>query len=388
MTPNELPTPYWLVDQRRLLQNIKTLGGALATRLPGTVVAYSVKTNPLPWILDQMRQNAIMAEVVSAHEYRHALKNGFLSHDMVYNGPLKDRETFVHAVSGGTIVNIETKRELDWLEDMHPAGTEILGLRVNVNVNSLSPQDAAGDDDNSRFGFVEATGELAAAIERLDSKGFRLSGLHMHRNVRTRSIRFYEALVDYAATIIERYRLEPEYLDLGGGLYGIDHNKPTFDQYADAIAHKLRQHGLANIKVILEPGYALVSNVMTLVTQVIDTKQLDEDIAVVITDAIRADIDPFYRERDHGKQIVYRDTRGVRPRVRTQTVCGCTCIEYDRMMTIRNGYLLQPGDRILYTRAGAYTLTMTPTFIRSTPDVYVITLSGDIKLVQKGRYWE
>ena len=56
--------------------------------------------------------------------------------------------------------------------------------------------------------------------------------------------------------------------------------------------------------------------------------------------------------------------------VEEQQIAGCTCLEYDRLFTIRQRPLLNVGDRILYKNVGAYTMCLTPMFIRYIPNVY------------------
>ena len=57
--------------------------------------------------------------------------------------------------------------------------------------------------------------------------------------------------------------------------------------------------------------------------------------------------------------------------VNRQIVAGFTCMERDRLFEIQNGEELQPGDRIVYHKVGAYTMCLSPLFIKWLPDVYV-----------------
>ena len=62
--------------------------------------------------------------------------------------------------------------------------------------------------------------------------------------------------------------------------------------------------------------------------------------------------------------------------VRKQIVSGCTCLEYDRMFTLTDKPLLSVGDRIHYKNVGAYTMCLTPMFIRYIPNIYVKEIDG------------
>ena len=65
-----------------------------------------------------------------------------------------------------------------------------------------------------------------------------------------------------------------------------------------------------------------------------------------------------------------------------QIICGYTCMDHDRIMILENKPLLQVGDKIIYYRVGAYTVTFGGPFIRYFPDVYVNN-NGSLKLIRK-----
>ena len=46
-------------------------------------------------------------------------------------------------------------------------------------------------------------------------------------------------------------------------------------------------------------------------------------------------------------------------------------MDYDRIMSLDDERILQPGDQIVYQRVGAYTMTFGGAFIRYLPEVYV-----------------
>ncbi len=87
-------------------------------------------------------------------------------------------------------------------------------------------------------------------------------------------------------------------------------------------------------------------------------------------DGSRIDIDPFFhKERYFNEFICHNPEQNLT--VNTQIVGGCTCLEDDRLMVLKDKPLLQVGDMIRFMRVGAYTMTLTPLFIRYWPIVYV-----------------
>lgn len=364
-----LNTPCFIIDQAELERSIKGFKGALQNCFNASTIGYSVKTNSLPHCLAIAKKLGCFAEVVSADEYELALLCKFSKNQIIYNGPMKSRETFIDAIVNGAIVNIETHRELEWLKELPKSRNYNVGLRLNVNISKVSPEDADSNNDNSRFGFSDETNELQCALSFIQQlQNVSLSGLHIHRTAHSRSVRFYQNSIRYACEKIIKYGLNLQYLDVGGGYYGIFPNKPTFQEYADAFKQVLDTYHLDNISVIVEPGNALVASCFSFLSEVIDVKQVENDCWFLTTDGSRNDVDPFFRKNSYMTKMLTKDTTEI---VKKQIVSGCTCLEYDRLFTIEQKPLLQVGDRILYNNVGAYTMCLTPMFIRYIPKVYL-----------------
>ena len=272
---------------------------------------------------------------------------------------------------------------MQWLSDIPEDRIYTAGLRLNINISHISPEDADSDDDNSRFGFSDESEEFAEALSLIQSKpNIRLSGLHIHRTAHSRSPRFYERSVAYAASVIRKYNLNLDYLDVGGGYFGIFPNKPTFADYAEAFFRPLAAVGLENLKIIVEPGNALTASAFKFLSEVIDVKRVDPHTRFVTTDGSRNDVDPFFHKTDYLKEIIFQknDDRPIEPK---QIIGGCTCLEYDRLFTLTEFPRLEVGDRILYNNVGAYTMTLTPQFIRLWPRVYACDSDGNYREIRR-----
>lgn len=382
MLYKELNTPCFLFDEAEFKRGIDGFGDALRSQFGRVEIGYSVKTNSLPYAMRMAGKLGCMAEVVSHDEYHLAHLCGFSPDRIIYNGPMKSKGTFLEAVADGAVVNLETKRELDWLRELSTDGKFNIGIRLNINISHVSPEDADGKDDNSRFGFSDESGEFAEAIQYIKSlPNVNLTGLHIHRTTHSRSPRFYEHSIEYTASVIQKYELSLDYLDVGGGYFGIFPNKPTFSDYAEAFHTSLKRHGLDNLQIIIEPGNALTASPFAFLSEVIDVKQVDAKTRFATTDGSRNDIDPFFHKSDYIKEILPKsDNRPIEPQ---QIVAGCTCLEYDRMFTFVDKPRLEVGDRILYHNVGAYTMTLSPQFIRLWPRVYAKDEEGDYHEVRR-----
>lgn len=365
----DLQTPCFILDEEELAKSVKGYQDALKSNFERSIVSYSVKTNSVPACMKLAGEMGAYAEVVSHDEWELARLCGFDQQHIVYNGPMKSKETFLDAVEHGAIVNIETKRELEWLKELPNNGSYRVGIRLNINISYVSPEDADGDNDNSRFGFSDETNEFADAVALIGKlPNVELAGLHIHRTAHSRSIRFYKQSIAFACNMIEKYGLKLDYLDVGGGYFGIFPNKPTYQEYSDAFYEVLTAHRLQNLCVIVEPGNAIVASCFAFLSEVVDVKHVEDELWFATTDGSRNDLDPFFKKSGYLSEVHYTNETQV---VKEQIVSGCTCLEYDRIFTLTNKPLLSVGDRIFYRNVGAYTMCMSPMFIRYIPNIYL-----------------
>ena len=358
-----LQTPCFILDEPKLINNIHLFSMAIRERFENGILAYSVKTNSLPYILNIAMQQGCYVEVVSHDEYCLVKKIGFETKHIVYNGPLKEKESFLEALDEGAYVNIETAREIDWLEEYKGNKDINIGIRANIDLGYLSPDDAEAGEEESRFGFAYENGNLRAAIDRITAMGYQVSGLYAHRTSRTRSLEVYKAICQYTNRIIKEIGLNLNYVDVGGGFYGDFQGKPNYREYMECIHTYLDIPG--DCTVIVKPGNGLIASPMEYVLSVIDTKEIGNK-TIVTTNGTRLDIDPFFHKSSYDYKIISKsDTK-----MQKQVLTGCTCLENDKLMEMIDEVKLTEGDRIVFKNVGAYTMALTPNFIRFLPRVY------------------
>ena len=376
MTEKELQTPCYIIHKDILKEGITLLKDSLIKDWNHYCVGYSFKTNSLPWVVEEMKKEGFYAEVVSEDEYDLALKHGF--QNIIYNGPVKGKRTFFHALEHGAIINLDAKRELDWLLESGKKDVTV-GLRVNFNLEEICPGETSAGEEGSRFGFSYEAGELKRAIDRLKDMGIALSGLHLHVGSKTRSVAIYRGLAKMACRLKEEYQLSLSYLDMGGGYFGGMDNRPKFPDYVKAIKEELAGCFCPEeTMLIMEPGTSLITPPIEYLTTVVDVKQTYAN-HLVITDGSRIDIDPLHGKKSYFHRFLYQNLNQEKEEaasehrqiVEKQVICGFTCLEDDRLFVAENKPALLVGDQISYQKVGGYTMCLTPLFIRYFPTVYL-----------------
>lgn len=361
-----LKTPYFLINKKELDKNINDFQHALKSAWPNSQLSYSVKTNSLPWLLEYLHSKNVYAEVVSDEEYRLALKCGFNDEQIIYNGPIKGHDLFIRALEKGAIVNIDSKNDLKLINEIDKPLESNVGIRVNPNPKIFDKNDIEYVEDGFRFGFSDDNEELEQAIKIVQTKSDSV-GLHLHCNSITRSKEVYIAMAKYALNIIKKYKLKISYIDMGGGFFGGVPGKTTQIEYINAIKKIFASVvDVGKTKLYVEPGSAIIGSVVDLVTSVIDVKNT-ANARIVTTDGSRIHVDPLWIKKRYMYSLeIQKETK-----INKQIICGYTCMDHDRLMVIENEKELSIGDKIIYHRVGAYTMTFGGMFICYYPDVYV-----------------
>lgn len=379
---HDLETPYFLIDEKELNNNITSLKNALNTHWKNHIIGYSFKTNSLPWLVDYFKNIGFYAEVVSDDEYQLASIVGYGEHKIIYNGPCKSKETFIDAIKNGCLVNIDSQRELHWLRELDNRKIEI-GIRVNFDLEKYCPNESAMGTEGGRFGFCYENGELKKVIDYIGTLNHvSIKGIHLHCSTKTRSLNIYRAISKVACEVKRTYELDLKYVDVGGGFYGGLKDKPQFSEYIEVISSELsKEFDKKNTTLIVEPGTSLVSSPFNFITRVIDIKKTIAN-NFVVTDGSRINVDPLMNKSKYFFNVKYSNEIK-KEFLETQVISGFTCMENDRLFILENHPQLSIGDIVAYEKVGAYTMCLSPLFIKYYPAVYLKKDDNFYKISEK-----
>lgn len=367
-----MKTPYYVIHKKIFDRNCEDIMGSFRKEWGDNVsCGYSVKTNNSPQMLQLAYNKGLYAEVVSEQEYESAKEAGFADERILYNGPVKGNTKY-SACIGGAKINLDNLTEVDEMVSFlreHPDKDVHLGLRINFDLESLVPGETSTGNRVGRFGICYENGDLEKAIVLLVENDIPLEGLHIHFTTRTRSIAVFEAIARKMCEVKKRFGLNLKYIDIGGGFWGgrALEGKPTMQQYAEAIVPILKEEFTTEVELIVEPGSAMSATVMDYVTTVVSVKDI-RDTRIVVVDGSSLHINPFMNSRQ--QTAVLPESK--LDYVAVQEICGATCLEHDRFMVLKNEREVQRGSRIIFTNAGAYTVSLVSNFILLKPPIYVV----------------
>ncbi len=371
-------SPFYLVDRLKFEANFDELTEAFTSRYKPFTLAYSYKTNYIPYLCDIIRQKGGWAEVVSRMEYDLALKVGQDPAKIIFNGPVKTREDIHTALANASLVNLDSTEELEFAVEyanQNPDSEISVGLRINIG---LSDDEGLSHIQNSlkvgRFGFDPA------AMEKIHNKlseeaNLKVVSLHGHTSTTDRSQWCFEVITRTLCNIAELYFGETVgTINVGGGFFGRMHpdmpfkNTPAFDDYANVIAGVLNSNAWAQHKtptLVIEPGVAMVADTVSFVTKVVSVKTVQDSIFVTV-DGSAFHAKPTFHSLNLPHEIITRNDD--RPGD-TYSVVGSTCMEKDYLLKEISGPLPKLGDFIKIDCVGAYTVVMSPPFITPAPAI-------------------
>ncbi len=373
-----LEPPFYLVDRAALRARLRDVRRAFERRFSKLAIAYSYKTNYFPSVLRTLHEGGAWAEVVSGLEYALALRMRVPASRVVFNGPVKSNWALERALSSGSLIHVDSLEEAEQIAAIvrrHPAADSRVGLRVN-----LPHPEGEGHRAFSRFGLPLDTLERAAAV--LIDAGVEVSGLHAHLATKQRSVEHFQGVasaIGEAAKSVGVERLNS--IDVGGGFgfgpAGIQGRAyPSFGEYADAIHDALACSSptLVDKQLIIEPGMAMVNDVVRFVTRVESVKRIGDRTVAVLDGSIHT-VKPTRHGINLPTRVFGPDGR---PKPGPSAPCdlvGYTCMDDDFIAVAQDLPRLERGDRVEIDHVGAYTAVFKPSFIRARPAVY--SLDGD-----------
>ena len=387
-------TPYYLIDINKLYENINIIYRNFKNNWgENFIIAYSVKTNHLPILLNYVKKMGLYAEVVSGDEYKHCIDNALTPDRIIYNGPYQESKTFNIASKGGGIINIDNYYDLNFLKN-NIKNIDVkrikIGLRINFNLGEQCPGETILENEISRFGFSYEKEDIGYVIRELHKLNIKISGLHIHYTTRTRSLKVFKTLAKIIVEIIHKYDIINEilFIDMGGGFWGGENKKnmPTMLQYSNIISSELKRIiDPKKVTLIIEPGSSILSTSSDYISKIIDLKKID-NINILTLDGSILHINPFLIDR----HIDFETNSKGRKLIDNQIICGNTCMEKDRLKPINSYIELKINDIITFKNVGAYTMSFNNCFINTPPKIYVkyndtiiLTRNNNYKLMNR-----
>jgi diaminopimelate decarboxylase len=372
-------TPCYVYSRAAVTEAYRAFHAAFAGR--DHLVCYAVKANASLAVLNVLARLGSGFDIVSGGELARVLAAGGDPRRIVFSGVGKTTEEIRQAVMAGILCfNVESESELARLEEVAAqcGRTAALSLRVNPDVDPRThPYIATGLKQN-KFG-VPYEDAIALYRRARDMRHLEITGVGFHIGSQLTDVAPFVAALDRVLELADRLQSDGialAHVDIGGG-FGIryrDESPPAPADYARAVSGRLGRRAL---KILLEPGRALVGQAGVLLPRVEYLKHGLERNFAVVDSAMNDLLRPALYDAWHDVLPV-RASNGQAHYEIVGPVCETgDFLARDRALDLRE------GDLLAVMSAGAYGMSMSSNYNTRPRAAEVMVDGAELHLIRE-----
>ena len=345
------------------------------------LVCYAVKANSNLAVLNLFARLGAGFDIVSGGELARVLAAGGAASKTVFSGVGKTEVEMRAALAAGILCfNVESEEEIERLDRVARDSGRIapVSLRVNPDVDPRTHPYIATGLRESKFG-IDFGDALRLYRKASALPGLKVAGIDCHIGSQLTETGPFAAALEKVLALAGTLAAEGitiEHLDVGGGL-GIryrDEKPPAVPDYLKALFGML---GKRKVKLLFEPGRAMVGNAGVLLTKLEYVKHGPAKNFAVVDAAMNDLMRPALYEAWH-------DIVPVRPRPgapMAYDVVGPICESGDFLGQGRS-LTVQTGDLLAVLSAGAYGMSMSSNYNTRPRAAEVIVDGTSVHLVR------
>jgi diaminopimelate decarboxylase len=352
-------TPSVVYDYPGIAATVRRMQEDIAP-IPGAQLNLAVKACHTPDVLAHLAGLGLGGDTASVGELELAQAAGF--QEITTTGPAFSAADFAAFRKAGVTVDLDSAAQIDAYGSDHP-GTDV-GLRVRIPLpGDLEMHSTFGA--NSRFG-VNVTDP--AVHEALGRHRLRLTRLHLHTGQTSPEKLLYK--VAYTLHMAAQFP-DIHTIDLGGGFFHLyvhrGRARAALLKTAQMVRNWQAEHG-RSIALRFEPGGAVLAAHGYLFTEV---RSVEDHHAYYGTRVVTVDSSAWNLAPWHKPTVLAADPAADSGPLEPGLIAGNTLYENDFFGTDIHGKAdrmnfprCRPGDRLVITASGAYTLTNSRRFNR------------------------
>lgn len=374
-------TPCYVYSKSALTQAFERFSAGF--RDTNHLVCFAVKSNPSLAILNLFAKLGAGFDIVSGGELARVIAAGGDPAKVVFSGVGKTADEMRAALEAGIFCfNVESASELVRLNDIAGYMGKIapVSLRVNPNVDAKTHPYISTGLKNNKFG-VAYEDALDIYLQAAAMPNIAIHGVDCHIGSQITELSpFLDAFDRVLALVdaLEQNNIHIQHIDLGGGI-GIcysDETPPEFSTYAKAM---LAKSGERNIKLVFEPGRALVGNAGVLLTKVEYLKHTETKNFAIVDAAMNDLMRPALYDAYHAIEAVQPHNDNTH----NYEIVGPVCESGDFLGHDRE-LALAEGDLLAIMSAGAYGMSMSSNY-NTRPRAAEVMVDGDQSFVIRQR---
>ena len=243
---------------KKLVQNVTNW----RKYLPSINPYYAVKCNPHHKVIHELGKLNINFECAAVSEIKQCFP---YDKDIIYGHPHKTKNQINKAKYYGVKKLVyDTAIQLKLIHENYPDSLPILRIQ--------SCEEKSQIKFNQKFGASHESSELSEIFDYHNKNNFNLYGISFHVGSNCYYPEQYVQTLDKIQTLINKYQLKINMIDIGGGFPG-NFTEEQFKNHVSVIENYLKKHpSLQKYNFVGEPGRYIVDNTMTLKLKVINKK--------------------------------------------------------------------------------------------------------------------
>lgn len=386
-------TPLYIMDEEEIRSRARLFGENFTHEKIETEVIYASKAFMTKAMAKLIGEEGLSLDVVSGGELFTALSAGFPAEKIFFHGNNKSLEELSYAVKSGvgTIIldNEDEAERLSGILEENAKHQKVM-LRVNPGIEAHTHEYISTTKNDSKFGLSIFSEDTRDLIRSLDGDPlFDFQGIHCHIGSQIFEEESYfkavEEMLGYVASLKEK-GIRIRALNLGGG-FGVSYEEKDTPMVYRSFLKNLLDHaaGIAEtmdllpLKMLIEPGRAIVANAGTTLYEVGGTKTTYGGKKYVFVDGSMA---------DHIRTVLYDATytacladRMEDPLKEVYTLTGKACESGD--ILVREAHLPIPdkGNLLAVLSTGAYHYSMASNYNRLRKPPVIFVRDGKSKVV-------
>jgi diaminopimelate decarboxylase len=366
-------TPCYVYSRAALMDSMNQFKNALQGK--EHLICYAVKANSNLAILNVFARMGAGFDIVSGGELKRVLAAGGDARKVVFSGVGKTITEMRMALDANILCfNVESSAELDRLNEVASSMGKVaaISLRVNPDVDAKTHPYISTGLKNNKFGVAyEDALNLYQAAAKMPN--IEIHGVDCHIGSQLTELSpFLDALDRVLALVdqLEATGISIRHIDAGGGIgiCYVDETPPDIAEYAKAMREKMAGR---QVKLVFEPGRALVGNAGVLLTKVEYLKHTESKNFAIVDAAMNDLMRPALYDAYHDIVAV----KQVNLEAQVYEIVGPVCESGDFLGHDRKLALAQ-DDLLAVLSAGAYGMSMSSNY-NTRPRAAEVMVDGD-----------
>lgn len=399
---SEFGTPAYVIDEKTVRENCRAYVNSIKEYYGGKGLAiYASKALSCKYMYRVIAEEGMGADVVSGGEIYTALAAGFPADKLYFHGNNKTPDEIEYALKNkvGRIV-VDNALELERIDETAAR----LGVVANVMIRITPGVDAhthefikTGQID-SKFGAILETGE-ADGITALaaSKKNISVIGFHCHIGSQIFELAPFELaaeiMMNFIADMKEKYGVEVNELDLGGGFgikYTEDDTPIDYGEYMRAVSVVVKrvanERGIDLPFIVVEPGRSIVAEAGLTLYTVGTIKEIPGIRTYVSIDGGMGDNPRYILYQSAYTAVSVENPEA--PCDRVITLAGKCCESGDLIGENMHTSEFKTGEIVAVLSTGAYNYSMASNYNRIPRPPVIMVKDGKAKVAVRRETYE